>query len=328
MAREELTTRQWLNALTEPAQILAWSMSYYIEANIKAVLSGRLLAPILNAQQLRDEAFGKFWVAFSSNREEPPPSEELSADATASTGVAAAPAPAKESEEIETKTEEKALVSSDLIPPIISQATGLVLDVGPGTGTQMPLLSQIPPSNVKAFYGAEPCLGLHAELRKRAVDHGLGLKYHVLPCSVEESTLVPELEKAGLLSPHGTNQDGKSAVFDSIITIRVLCSVPDPKKTIAYLYALLKPGGKLLLVEHVVNPWTTRKGSLVARAMQGLYHLFGWRWVMGDCCLNRDTEGFVRRVAEKDGGWESVQVDRWFEKTCMVYVAGVFVKRG
>ena len=37
----------------------------YIDANIKAILRGHILAPILNAQQLRDEAFGKFWVAFS-----------------------------------------------------------------------------------------------------------------------------------------------------------------------------------------------------------------------------------------------------------------------
>lgn len=37
----------------------------YIDANIKAILRGQILAPILNAQQLRDEAFGKFWVAFS-----------------------------------------------------------------------------------------------------------------------------------------------------------------------------------------------------------------------------------------------------------------------
>ncbi|RDW74300.1 class I SAM-dependent methyltransferase [Aspergillus mulundensis] len=325
MARDDLTTRQWLDALAEPAQILTWAMSYYIEANIKAILSGRLLAPLLNAHQLRDEAFGKFWVAFSSNREEPPPSEQLSPEESASTGSISAP---KAEEE---KPQEKAVVSSDLIPPIISQATGVVLDVGPGTGTQMPLLAQIPASNIKAFYGAEPCLGLHAELRRRAAAHGLAETYKVLPCSVEQSSLEPELEKAGLLaSPDVNGAVGKreDGVFDSIITIRVLCSVPDPQKTIAYLYSLLKPGGKLLLVEHVVNPWTTRKGSLVARVLQGVYHLFGWRWVMGDCCLNRDTEGMVRAVAEVDGGWESVEVDRWFEKTPMVYVAGVFVKRG
>ncbi|KAL6230615.1 hypothetical protein BDW75DRAFT_62752 [Aspergillus navahoensis] len=331
MARDDLATQQWLLALLEPAKILAWAMSYYVDANIKAILNGRILAPLVNAHQLRDEAFGKFWIAFSSNREEPPSTEHLSPGDTAATGASPTPSlspspstPAKEGE-----NKEKALQSSDLIPPIISQATGVVLDVGPGTGSQMPLLSQIPASNIKAIYGAEPCLGLHAELRRRAAQYGLAQKYTVMPCSVVRRELGPELERVGLVSDSSAD-GGDGEVFDSIITIRVLCSVPDPETTISYLFSLLKPGGKLLVVEHVVNPWTTPKGSILARIMQGVYHLFGWRWVMGDCCLNRDTEQMLRRAPERagDGGWESVDVERWFEGTCMVYVAGVFVKRG
>ncbi|KAL5002788.1 S-adenosyl-L-methionine-dependent methyltransferase [Aspergillus recurvatus] len=327
MARDDLTTRQWLLALLEPAKILTWAMSYYVDTNIKAVLSGHFLAPLLNAHQLRDEAFGKFWVAFSSNREEPPPAEHRSLGDTEATGARPTSYPSTPAKDGE--NEEKALQSSDLIPPIISQATGAVLDVGPGTGTQMPLLSQIPASNIKAIYGAEPCLGLHGELRRRAAEHGLAQKYTVLPCSVVQRELKPELERVGLVSDSSAD-GGNGGVFDSIITIRVLCSVPDPETTISYLYSLLKPGGKLLVVEHVVNPWTTPKGSILARIMQGVYHLFGWRWVMGDCCLNRDTEEMLRRAPKRAGdrGWESVDVERWFEGTCMVYIAGVFVKQG
>ncbi|KAL4992020.1 S-adenosyl-L-methionine-dependent methyltransferase [Aspergillus falconensis] len=298
-------------------------MSYYIDANIKAILGGRILAPLLNAHQLRDDAFGKFWVAFSSNREEPPPTEHLSPGNTEATGASPSLSTSAEKE-----NEEKALQSSDLIPPVISQATGVVLDVGPGTGTQMPLLSQFHAPHIKAIYGAEPCLGLHGELRRRAAEHGLAQKYTILPCSVVRRELGPELERVGLVSD-SSSDGGNGEAFDSIITIRVLCSVPDPETTISYLYSLLKPGGKLLVVEHVVNPWTTPKGSILARIMQAVYHLLGWRWVMGDCCLNRDTERILRRAPERagDGGWESVDVERWFEGTCMVYIAGVFVKR-
>ncbi|KAL4817082.1 S-adenosyl-L-methionine-dependent methyltransferase [Aspergillus spinulosporus] len=330
MARDDLTTRQWLLALLEPAKILTWAMSYYVGANFQAVLSGRLLAPFMNAHQLRDEAFGKFWIAFSSNREEPPSTDHLPPGDTAATGaiLSSIPSPSLSNSAEEGENEQKALQSSDLIPPIISQATGVVLDVGPGTGTQIPLLSQIPASNIKAIYGAEPCLGLHEELRRRAADHGLAQKYTVLPCSVVQKELGPELERVGLVSDSSSDGD-YGGMFDSIITVRVLCSVPDPESTISYLYSLLKPGGKLLVVEHVVNPWTTPKGSILARMMQGFYHLFGWRWVMGDCCLNRDTERMLRKAPERvgDEGWESVDLERWFERTCMVYVAGVFVKR-
>lgn len=202
----------------------------------------------------------------------------------------------------------------------------------------MPLLKS---PAIKAIYGAEPCKGLHAELRRRAAQEGLAGMYTVLPCGVEGSAggggvaLRRELERVGLLSSTGTGTRtgtetasvGRKGVFDTIITVRVLCSVPEIERSVAELYTLLKPGGRMLVVEHVVNPWRTAKGSLAARVMQGVYHFLGWRWVMGDCCLNRDTEGVLRGVAGEDGGWESVDVERWFERTCMVYIAGTFVKR-
>ncbi|KAL2812587.1 S-adenosyl-L-methionine-dependent methyltransferase [Aspergillus granulosus] len=296
MGDGKLTTKEWLLALVEPGFILSKAMSYYIDTNMKAILRGQLLAPILRSQELRDEAFGKFWVAFSYS---PPPQQ--------------------------TQTTGEVQYSTDLIPPILAQASGIVLDVGPGTGTQMPLLKS---PAIKAIYGAEPCAGLHAELRKRAADEGLAEKYTILPCSVVQKELEGEMVKHGLLAGDaGGNEEGGKGVFDTIITVRVLCSVPDFERTAAELYALLKPGGKMLVVEHVVNPWMTPKGSILARAMQVVYHAFGWRWVMGDCCMNRDTEGVLRRVAEKDAGWESFEMERWFGTTCLPYVAGVLVKR-
>ncbi|KAL4913855.1 S-adenosyl-L-methionine-dependent methyltransferase [Aspergillus aurantiobrunneus] len=315
MATSDLTTLQWLKSLVEPGMILATAMSYYIDANVKAILCGQILAPLLNSQQLRDEAFGKFWIAFSSNRVQDSPPD--SQDAAASTS--ATPTALKDT---------KVQSSTDLIPPILAQASGVVLDVGPGTGTQMPLLKR---PGIKAIYGAEPCAGLHGELRKRAADEGLGGKYTILPCSVVQRELEGELEKVGLLDSTTTTiraRGGAVGVFDTIVTVRVLCSVPEFERTVEELYALLKPGGKMLVVEHVVNPWRTAKGSILARVLQGVYHLFGWRWVMGDCCLNRDTEGVLKRVAAGDGGWESADVERWFESTCMAYIAGVFVKKG
>ncbi|KAL3495931.1 S-adenosyl-L-methionine-dependent methyltransferase [Aspergillus germanicus] len=309
MKESRLTTQQWLQALIEPGFILSKAMSYYIETNLKAILRGQVLAPVLRSQELRDEAFGRFWVAFSSNRADPQPTLDADSQPQAQNQAQPQTPPG----EIQNSTE--------LIPAILAQASGLVLDVGPGTGTQMPLLKS---PAIKAIYGAEPCVGLHAELRKRAADEGLSEKYTILPCSVVQKELEGELEKHGLVSSGGERGGG---VFDTIITVRVLCSVPEFERTTAELYSLLKPGGKMLVVEHVVNPWMTPKGSVLARVLQGVYHAFGWRWVMGDCCMNRDTEGVLRKVAEKDGGWESFEMDRWFGTTCLPYITGVLVKR-
>ncbi|PWY69706.1 S-adenosyl-L-methionine-dependent methyltransferase [Aspergillus heteromorphus CBS 117.55] len=221
--------------------------------------------------------------------------------------------------------------SSDLIPPILSQASGVVLDIGPGTGTQMPLLRS---PAIRAIYGAEPCLGLHSELRARAASEGLADKYHILPCGVEACDLIPTLQTQGLLdhdtdmSPaHWSTGNPGDGVFDTIICVRVLCSVPNMQRAIRDLYTLLRPGGKLLVVEHVVNPWRTPKGSVVARGLQAMYGVLGWSWYMGNCCLNRDTADALKMAAEMDGGWEFVELERWFETTPMPYVSGVLVKR-
>lgn len=210
--------------------------------------------------------------------------------------------------------------STDLVPPILARANGVVLDIGPGTGSQMPLLRR---SEISAIYGAEPCVGLHSDLRKRAEDEGLGGTYRILGCSVSAEELAPALRKEGLL-----RQEEAGGVFDTILCVRVLCSIPEPEKTLRDLYALLKPGGQMLVIEHVVNPWRTAKGSFIARAMQGLYQMLGWSVFMGDCRLTRDTESALRGAADEDGGWERVELDSAFGRSPMAYISGVLVKRG
>lgn len=214
-----------------------------------------------------------------------------------------------------------------MIPPLLARATGTVLDIGPGSGVQMPFLR---PEAITAVYGAEPCLGLHAELRASAQKAGLESRYHILPSSVAVGELLPALQKQGVVSNDTNSLDqvrAQGGIFDTIICVRVLCSVPDQEKTIGDLYAMLKPGGKVLVTEHVVNPWRTAKGSVVARSMQSLYHLFGWSWFLGECCLTRDTTEVLRRAADADGGWESAELEPSFGWAPLTYVSGVLTKK-
>lgn len=196
-----------------------------------------------------------------------------------------------------------------------------MLDLGPGTGTQMPFLRS---PAIRAIYGAEPCVGLHAQLRRRVLAAGLEGKYHIVPSGAEKEALLPALDKLGVTA-------ASEGIFDTIICVRVLCSVPDPARTIADLYSLLRPGGQMLIVEHVVNqwrPWKRRtKGSLLARLMQALYTALGWSFFMGDCHLDRDTTGYLIQAAEKDGGWASVDLEHRWEWSAMPYVSGVLVKK-
>jgi SAM-dependent methyltransferase len=179
---------------------------------------------------------------------------------------------------------------------------------------------------ITAIYGAEPCAGLHGELHSMAVAEGLESKYHILKCGAASAELIPALEATGtgVVDAHKVSGSG---IFDTIICVRVLCSVPQMEKTIQELYALLKPGGRVLVTEHVVNPWRTAKGSILARVAQGVYQLLGWSFFIGDCCMDRDTEGALRKAADQDGGWESVDIERSFGWSPLPYISGVLVKK-
>jgi SAM-dependent methyltransferase len=137
------------------------------------------------------------------------------------------------------------------LPSYLGTASGTVLEVGPGSGSFAAYLNA---PAIKAIYGAEPSVGMHAALMMSAKLAGLGEKYHILPCGGERDSLLPALAKAGLFNEVG-GQAKEQGVFDTIICIRVLCSVPDLESTLNSLYSLLKPGGRFIICEHVINPW-------------------------------------------------------------------------
>ena len=132
------------------------------------------------------------------------------------------------------------------------------------------------------------------------------------------------LEGAGVKVSRGDD----AGVFDTIVCVRVLCGVSDPVDTIAGLFRLLKRGGELLICEHVVNPGSgKKKGSTFARAMQGLYMLMGWKFIMGGCEMDRNTERNVFEAGKKAGsGWSASDVDYFFTWSALPYACGKFVK--
>ena len=173
------------------------------------------------------------------------------------------------------------------------------------------------------MYGAEPCTQLHSDLSAKITACGLADKYRILSCGAEPHSLIPALQKAGFSA-----SEMQAGVFDTICCVRVLCSVPNPEQTIRGLYDLLKPGGKLLVCEHVVNPWMTGKGNVFGRLAQAVYMTLGFPFFMGNCHMTRDTSGMLRKVANQDGGWASVDLEKSFGWGPLPYVSGTLVKRG
>ncbi|KAJ5908267.1 hypothetical protein N7495_000949 [Penicillium taxi] len=279
---------QKIATLLEPAHLWTWAVSHYLRVCLEEVLKGHILAPIFQTKNLRDESFARFWLDFSAFVDK----------MSAQFGLRG---------------------SSALIPPILETATGIVLDIGPGTGPQMPYLCS---PAIKAIYGPEPCLGLHRELKAKATSEGLGEKYYVLLSSVATEELLPTLRETGTGVVDSYDENPENGIFDTIVCVRVLCSVPDVNSSARELYKLLRPGGRLLVTEHVVNPWRTAKGSLASRIAQGVYQLLGWSFFIGDCAMDRDTESALRRAGE----WSEITLERSFESSPMPYLSGSLVK--
>ena len=60
------------------------------------------------------------------------------------------------------------------MPLLQNHASGVCLDIGPGSGQWLYLFARASNPEIKKIYGIEPNPGMHAELRENAVEAGLG----------------------------------------------------------------------------------------------------------------------------------------------------------
>lgn len=214
------------------------------------------------------------------------------------------------------------LMSAEMPGPLdelLSRCQGTILDVGPGSGE---LLRRFKTEKIAAIYGAEPAASLHPGLLQNAKKAGFGDRYHALLCGGEPESLIPALHKSGILRMSGTGGTAEGGVFDEICCLRVLCGVPHPRETIQGLYMLLKPGGRMIICEHVVNPWRT-EGSIPARLSQVLFTVLGWPFFLGGCEMQRHTPEFLREAGE----WERFDLEYVGPKDPVPFVVGELIKK-
>jgi ubiquinone/menaquinone biosynthesis C-methylase UbiE len=121
---------------------------------------------------------------------------------------------------------------------ICSRAVGRVLEVAVGTGLNLP---RYPPQ--AAVTGLDMSRAMLAVARERVA--GLGR-----PVALVEG------DAQVLPFADGT--------FDTVVCTLGLCSVPDDRAAIAEMYRVLRPGGRLLLLDHVVA------SNVAVRAVQRL----------------------------------------------------------
>ncbi len=144
----------------------------------------------------------------------------------------------------------------------IPQARGEVLEVGIGSGLNLPFYTR----EVRRIHGVDPSLELQRMARKRAES---------VPFEVDFSA---------------PSAEGKIPLADSSIDTAVvtwtLCSVPNASQALLEIRRVLKPDGRLLFLEHgrapdpVVAVWQDRLTPV-------------WKHIAGGCTLNRKMDELI-----------------------------------
>ena len=139
----------------------------------------------------------------------------------------------------------------------LAAAAGRTIDLGAGTGANLGLY----PPSVTELVLAEP--DPHMIKRLRAKVGEMGIDAEIVDAPAES---LPYADSS----------------FDTAVFTLVLCTVPDPAAALAEAARVLKPGGKLLFVEHV-----RAEDAGLARWQDRLER--PWRFLGDGCHCNRDT---------------------------------------
>ncbi len=148
---------------------------------------------------------------------------------------------------------------------LIPEAEGLVLEVGLGTGHNLPFYR---PDRVKRIHAVDPALAMHALAEKQA--RQISIPVEMVPLAMERI-------------------DADSAQFDTVVCTFTLCSIADVEAALQEMRRVLRPEGHLLFCEHGLAPTES-----VQRWQRRLNPV--WKPLAGGCHLDRDIPGLLKRA--------------------------------
>jgi ubiquinone/menaquinone biosynthesis C-methylase UbiE len=155
---------------------------------------------------------------------------------------------------------------------VVPLARGRVLEVGIGTGLNMPYYDK---SRVERIVGVDPALQMHRLAKARIAAAGL------------------EVELVGL-SAEKLPLDDES--FDTVLVTYTLCSIAEPVAALREMRRVLAPGGRLLFCEHGRAP------DASVRRWQDRIAPW-WKPLAGGCYINRDIPALIAA-----GGFEALDL--------------------
>ncbi|PKO71332.1 MAG: SAM-dependent methyltransferase [Betaproteobacteria bacterium HGW-Betaproteobacteria-14] len=148
---------------------------------------------------------------------------------------------------------------------VIPQAHGRVLEIGIGTGLNLPFYDA---GRVSELVGVEPSLRMHRLVLKRS--RAARLPVEIVGITAERLPLA-------------------DAAFDTVVSTYTLCTIPDPVAALREARRVLAPGGRLLFSEHGRAP-----DESVRRWQDRIQPL--WGVFSGGCHLGRDIPAILREA--------------------------------
>ena len=148
---------------------------------------------------------------------------------------------------------------------LLPQACGRVLEIGLGTGRNLPFYDR---QRITQLVGVDPAVHMHTLVRRRSARAGLDVE--LVGLSAEKLPL-------------------PSDSFDTVVCTYTLCSIADPAAALSEVARVLKPGGQLMFCEHGLSPQPS-----VARWQARIEPL--WKAMVGGCHLTRNVPRLLQQA--------------------------------
>ena len=145
---------------------------------------------------------------------------------------------------------------------IVPLAKGAVLDVGIGSGLNIPFYNK---TKIKQLYGLDPSKELLDIAKSVAKEKKLEIEF--LECGAES---IPLPDKS----------------IDNVLITYTMCTIPDVAISNSEIMRILKDDGKLLFCEHGLAP-----DKNIAKWQKRINPL--WSKIAGGCNLNRDIPNLI-----------------------------------
>ena len=158
---------------------------------------------------------------------------------------------------------------------IVPLAKGIVLDIGIGSGLNIPFYNK---SNIDHFYGLDPSEELLKIAKSLAKKNELEIEF--LQCGAEAIPLPDQS-------------------IDTVLITYTMCTIPDIKLSNSEIMRVLKPGGQLLFCEHGLAP-----DKNIAKWQRRINPI--WRMIAGGCNLNRDIPKLITSSGFKISNMEEM----------------------